>query len=331
MSSLPAVKNIGEAICLQYRTDFERALGYELISGHLSFDNFLMAVKEDVMANQKLRDAFQANPGSAIEALVFCAQCKLLPGGKYEQFYLIPRKIKGSPTVTPMIGYKGLMEMSKRHPRVHSIEGFCVYEGEPFEFHPGEGRIIHQWKPDVERDDDKIIAAYAKAIITEPTTSHVVNTPIVWCMSRREIEKSRSRSDAYKYAEQDGRKDSPWHTDFPAMCRKTALRALLKGGAVPRDMGLGGVLTQDTEADLAKEAPAALPKQTRGQEFRQTLGIDAPPVPFDLVEYATSAIEQCDSPEQLKALRPRFQHFEGIDAQTIANAYETRENELRQC
>lgn len=327
MSDIVVSKNIGEALCLRYRQDFERALGYELISGHLSFDNFLMAVKEDVLRSDKLREAFEASPGSAIECLVMAAQCKLLPGGKYELFYLIPRNIKGVPTVTPLIGYKGLMEMSKRHPRVHSIEGFCVYEGEEFEFLPGEGRIVHKWSPTVDREDSKIIAAYAKAIITEPTTSHVVSTPIVWAMTRKEIEKSRGRSEAYKWAEKSGKRDSPWHTDFPAMARKTALRALLKGGAVPRDMGLGGVLTQESEVD-APQAELPAPKPTQGSQMRAVLGIDKPVGRFEMVEFATAAIADAQSTTELERLASGWQHFKGEDAEQIALAYEQRLKEI---
>ena len=330
MSDLPAVKNPGEALCLHYQADLERALGYELISGHLAFGNFLMAVKEDVMADARLREAVQANPASAVAAFVQAAQCKLLPGARYELFYLTVRKVKGLPTVVPIIGYKGLMEMAKRHPRVHSVEAFCVYEGEHFEVDPGAGTISHKWRHDIDRSDDKIIAVYAKAIITEPNSTHVINTPILWPMSISDVLKSRGRSDAYKYAEADGRKNSPWHTDFPAMARKTALRQLLRGGAVPRDMGMGGVLNSDGDNDRQRdegdgsEPKAAVPKQTTQSRARQMLGIDKPDkaLPFEFVEEAVDAIRATTTLQELQALADRWQHFEGGDAEIISRAYE---------
>lgn len=330
MTDLPAVKNPGEALCLHYRADLERALGYEMISGHLAFGNFLMAVKEDVMADARLREAVQANPASAVAAFVMAAQCKLLPGARYELFYLTTRKIHGTPTVVPIIGYKGLMEMAKRHPRVHSVEAFCVYQGEEFDCDPGAGTIRHKWRWDIERTDDKIVAVYAKAIVTEPNTSHVVDKPIIWPMSISDVHKSRARSDAYKYAEADGRKNSPWHTDFPAMARKTALRQLLRGGAVPRDMGMGGVLNSDGDNDRPRdegdgsEAVAAVPKQTTQSRARQMLGIDKPSEapPFEFVEQAVEAIRSTKSLHELEALADRWQHFEGSDAEIIGRAYE---------
>jgi phage RecT family recombinase len=331
MTDLPAVKNPGEALCIHYQDDLQRALGYELISGHLSFGNFLMAVKEDVMGDQRLREAFQQNPGSAVSALVMAAQCKLLPGAKYELFYLTTRMVKGRPTVVPIIGYKGLMEMSKRHPRVHSVEAFCVYQGEDFDVDPGQGTIRHKWRFDVERTDDKIVAVYAKAIVTEPNTSHVVDKPIIWPMSISDVHKSRARSDAWKYAEKRGSKDSPWHTDFPMMARKTAVRQLLRGGSVPRDMGVGGVLSQEEAHDSTPIAEQpSLPKATTQSKARAALGLDKPTEarPFDYAEEAVAAIQQCNSIEEMEALASRWQHFQGSDAETIGIAYEDKERDL---
>ena len=171
---LVAAKNIGESLCLTYRNDFERALGYELISGHLAFEPFMMAVKEDCLNSTGLSEAFQRSPRSAISSLLLAAQCKLLPGSKYGLFYLIPRKMSRKlangtwdkiPEVTPLIGYKGLATMAQRHPRVHSVEAFNVYEGEEFDFLPGEGKIHHRWSPKVDRTDEALIASYAKVVI----------------------------------------------------------------------------------------------------------------------------------------------------------------------
>jgi phage RecT family recombinase len=315
--------NVGEAICVTYRKDFESALNYEMISGHLKFEPFMAAVKQDVLNNQGLADAFQASPGSAINALLMAAQCKLLPGSGYDLFYLIPRwngkrKCK---EVQPMIGYKGMCELAQRHPRVHKIEAFCVYEGEEFEFRPGEGKLIHKFGLDVDRSDDNLIAAYARVVITDPSGHHpVLDDPVVWVMSRKELEKSRGRSDAWKNAESKGWNSSPWHTDFPMMCRKTVLRAVLTKGSVPKDMGVGGVIQQEDLADVG-EKPLPLPKPSKQDGFRQTLGIDKP-VHFDLSEEAVAAISAAKTVADLERLRGGWQHLEGVDAETVATAYD---------
>lgn len=335
-------KNVGEALVLNYQEKFEKALGYELISGHLSFGNFLVAVAEDVANSPKLAEAFQVSPGTAVSQLLMAAQCKLLPGSKYGYFYLIPRAMNRktpsgwvkTPEVTALIGYKGLLEMSKRHPRVHKIEAQVVYEGEEFAFLPGESKIIHKWSPDVDRSDEKLIAAYARCVITEPNSTHAVHDePIIHCMSRKEIEKSRSRSEAWKSAEESWngkppKKDSPWHTDYAAMCRKTVLRALLNGGSVPRDMGMGGVLNQEIEAEQRSGEVPQLPAASQSSAARQLLGIEKPQGPFEMVEFALQAITEAKSAIELQGLAERWQHFQGSEAEQIAWAYEQKTKEF---
>lgn len=338
-------KNPGEALCLHYRGDFEKALNYELIRGELTFEPFMMAVKADVLAQPRLAEAFLRNPQSAIDSLLLAAQCKLLPGSKYDLFYLIPRNISmktGSgwqkiPTVTPLIGYKGLCTMAQRHPRVHSVEAFCVYEGEEFSYEPGSGKLVHKWNPDVERDFAHIVAAYSKVIITEPSSSHPVDQPLYWVMSRKEILRSRDRSEAWKnaeksYGDKPPRRDSPWHTDGEAMARKTALRAGLNNGSVPRDMGLGGAIEADDRADLTPiDEPATLPPASRGADIRATLGIAPDPESFDfaVVEEAVAAIESAPDKETLEAMAAGWQHLQGqTDKETISAAYARRMDEL---
>jgi phage RecT family recombinase len=333
-----------ERLVQHYRPDFEKALAYELMSGHLAFEPFVAAVKQDVANSPKLGEAARSSPGSLIAALLFAAQCKLLPGGVHGQFYLIPRKMnrkRGSGwskvmEVTSLIGYKGLCTMMQRHHRVHSVEAHCVYDGEEFDYEPGSGKLHHRWNPRIERTDDAIIACYAKVIITEPTTSHVVPTPIVWPLTRKDIERARSRSEAWKHAESGdpqyggGKKDSPWHTDFPAMARKSALRAIGSNGSVPRDMGLGGALSQDSESEVDKGDAEILPipKATQGAQIRATLGIDKPVVEFIMPEDAVEAIKRAGSVAELERLASGWQHHTGSDAEMIALAYEDRLREL---
>lgn len=337
-----------EKLVEHYRADMERALAYELISGPpLAFGPFLAAVKEDVGNNPKLAAAVRASPGSLISALLYAAQCKLLPGGAYKQLYLIPRNMRRKrgndwqslPEVTRMLGYHGICTMMQRCPRVHSVQAFCVYDGEEFDYEPGAGRIHHKWSPKVERVDDAIVLAYAKVVITEPnSTRPVENQPIVWPMTRKEILAIRDRSDAYTSAEKswNGKppaKDSPWHTDFAAMCRKTPLRAIGSNGSVPLDMGTGGALSADAAADAEKDdGPLPAPKATQSANIRGVLGLDRPPPRFEFVEQATQAIAEAKTRQELESLARGWEHFPegGADAETIAIAYQDRLGELGQ-
>lgn len=332
---------VAEDLMVYYQRDFERALAYELTTGTpLAFGSFLAAVKEDVGNNSQLQAAVRSSPGTLISSLLFAAQCKLLPGARYKKVYLIPRKMSRKtargwdkvPEVTAMLGYHGIAEMIQRCPRVHSCTAELVYDGEEFEYDRGTGKLHHPRRFGLDRSDDKIIGAYAKVVITEPSGQNPVHDhPIVWAMDIAEILKIRNRSDAYRNAEKswEGKKptlDSPWHTDFAAMCRKTPLRAIGSNGSVPLDMGTGGLLAQDSAADADAGDAIPLPKPTRATEIREHLGLDAeqPAEPFDLAEEAVAAIQVAATVAALEALAARFQHFAGSDAEQVAFAYQER-------
>jgi len=291
----------------------------------------MAAVKLDVATNDRLADAIMAAPGSFVKALLLAAQCKLLPGGAYDLFYLIPRwnrKLKCN-EVTPLIGYKGLTDMAQRHPRVHKIEAHLVYEGEVFECDPGAGRLTHKVNLLSDRSAEKVIGGYARVVITEPASTHpVLDDPIIHVMNRAEIDAIMKRSDAFKNAESKGWNNSPWHTDWKPMAKKTLLRAVMNGGAVPRDMGVGGAIHADDAADLSITVEPKLPQQSTQDEIRSQLGITPAVEPFEFAEEAIEAIKGCETADALEALKGQVQHFEGVDAKTVAEAFEDREDLL---
>jgi recombinational DNA repair protein RecT len=113
-------------------------------------------------------------------------------------------------------------------------------------------------------------------------------------MQMREVELSRSRSDAYRYAEKPDKygnppkKDSPWHIHFSAMARKTAMRQMLTRGSVPQDMGLGGILSEEEAFDtISRETVESMvkagdaPTMSRSDQAREIAGLPPknPPPP----------------------------------------------------
>lgn len=319
-----------------YREDLLRSLNYEMVAsprgGPLSFDAFTASIKLEVATNDRLVEAMMASPGSFIKAVSLAAQCKLLVGGAYNLFYLIPRwnKKARANEVTPMIGYKGLCDIAQRHPRVHKIESILVYEGERWEYDAGSGKMTHMVSMTGDRSVDKIVGGYARVVITEPASSHpVLDDPVIHVMNREEIDAVMKRSDAYRIATEKGWNNSPWHTDYKPMARKTLIRAVLNGGSVPKDMGVGAMISaEDSYNDAASPAPRAVPRASVLSGIRQELGIDEKPAPFDFAEEAIEAIKQAGSKEALEALRDRMQHFEGQDATDIGLAYEDRLNDF---
>jgi len=176
---------------------------------------------------------------SVAESIMLSAQLGLEPGGTLGHIYFIPFKDnrRRETTCTPIIGYKGYLELARRSGQVARLDARVVYEGEPFEVSAGlKPDIQHKIRGDVDRSDNKLVAAYAVAILKDGSEYF----EIMW---RSEIDKVRSRS--------RGGKSGPWVSDYSKMARKTAIRALFNGGCVPMSFELA------TAVDLDGDNPHA--------------------------------------------------------------------------
>jgi len=132
-------------------------------------EQFREIVISEVKRNPKLLQAFVENPASMFASILAGAEIGLIPSELIGEFFLIPRNIKQANgvykmTVTPLIGYKGLVNLILRSGDITRVHTEVVYEGDMFTPIYGlEPNIIH--KPDfsVPRTADKIRFAYAVA------------------------------------------------------------------------------------------------------------------------------------------------------------------------
>jgi phage RecT family recombinase len=262
--------------------DYQGEVQAALQNSPVSLQPFIVAAKADLARDEKLMKAASEDPRSMQTALLVAANAGLLPGAAHDQFYLIPRydgRAKRN-VVTYITGYKGLCDVAYRHPRVHLVDAFLVYEGEDFDWSPGHPPK-HTYRYDIDRDDKNIKLAYAIAYLTAPRSQNVVEIPAVHPMTRKQIDAIMKRSSAYQNAEKYGRKSSPWHTDYGKMARKTPLRALLNSGSVPRQNELIELLARDTEAEIVdypdpkSDADDAF-DLTRTEEIKQKIKVDFP-------------------------------------------------------
>jgi recombination protein RecT len=186
-------------------------------------------------------EIMECSTRSVAESIMLSAQLGLEPGGTLGHIYFIPFKDKRrrETTCTPIIGYKGYLELARRSGQVARLDARVVYEGEPFKVSAGlKPDIQHTIRGDVDRSDNKLIAAYAVAILKDGSEYFEV-------MWRSEIDTTKSRS---KGAHSDR---SPWSTDYARMARKTAIRALFNGGCVPMSFEIA------TAVDLDGDNPHA--------------------------------------------------------------------------
>ena len=183
---------------------------------------FVQIVLSEIKKNEKLLLAFNENPASMFASILAGAEIGLIPSDMLGEFYLIPRKIDGKMTVTPLIGYKGLVNIILRSGEVTKVHTQCVFEGEEFEPIYGlEPNIIHKPNYEVERSSKTLKFVYAVAKLKNGDYQFEV-------LSRGDIVKinNLSRYDNALYFN-DQKDPQMW------MVRKTALIQLAK--MLPKD------------------------------------------------------------------------------------------------
>jgi recombinational DNA repair protein RecT len=170
--------------------------------------------------------------------------------------YLIPYR----KDCTPIIGYKGMLELIRRTGEVKRINAQVFYRQE---IESGAVRICleppmleHDWMGE-EFGDDDLAGSYC---VVEGSNGEKYMS----VCTRNEIIARRSRSAA-------GNK-GPWKSDFAAMARKCAVRKLFGGGTVPvsaEKMKLINVaMEQDGDSNGA-------PRPTRVQKRMQSFTVPA--------------------------------------------------------
>jgi recombination protein RecT len=125
---------------------------------------FIQIVLSEIKKNEKLQNAFMENPASMFASILAGAEIGLIPSDMLGEFYLIPRRIDGRLTITPLIGYKGLVNVILRSGEVTKVHTECVFEGDDFEPIYGlEPNIIHKPNFSVPRNSKTLKFVYAVA------------------------------------------------------------------------------------------------------------------------------------------------------------------------
>jgi recombination protein RecT len=191
----------------------------------------------------------QSDETSFIGCVLALAQLGLEPNTPMQQAWLIPRKATkrrdGGIETTIMIGYQGYITLAHRSGLVSAIESRVVFGDDAFDYQYGtDPRILHKPHENEDRTDArKVTHAYA--------VGHMLHgRPVFEVLTRAQIEKRRTRSAS------GDRTDSPWHTDWIAMARKTAIRALWPQLPKSAEMVMASAL--DEAHDLGKPVTTAI-------------------------------------------------------------------------
>jgi recombination protein RecT len=160
---------------------------------------------------------------SLLGAFMTAARLGLEVGGPLGLFYLTPRRLKGVPTVVPIVGYRGLVELARRSGRVGAVKAWVVYEGDLFrEGANSERGPFFDFEPlpggPAGRPEVGVLAA---ARLSGGDVQHVY-------LTIEEVNARKGRGAAGD--------SGPWRTDRAAMIRKTGVRAL--AGDLPQSSAL---------------------------------------------------------------------------------------------
>lgn len=209
-------------------------------------------------------------PRSIIQAVFHAAEVGLPLGSPLGEAYLIPYKQKA----TMMIGYRGFGELIRRSPRVRSINGILVREGDEFDVDEAKRKIHHRWGSGGEKARGQI--TYVYSLVTYEPGPHDAEPPVDFdVMSRDEVLKIKN--DVIKRSH--GR-DTPWNGPFEdAMWKKCPIRRhakLLELHPVARR----GLERDDLESMKRGEMGSLVQRDGtfdtgRAQELKDMLGADA--------------------------------------------------------
>jgi recombination protein RecT len=139
---------------------------------------FKQVVITEIKKSAKLQQVFLQNPASLFASILHCAELDLSPSQMVGEFFFIPFK----ETITPVLGYKGLITLLLRSNKIKKIWTEVVYEDDDFVYEMGlEPKLVHIPNHDADRNNSKIKFVYACAKLED-------NEVIFKVMSRKEIQ-----------------------------------------------------------------------------------------------------------------------------------------------
>lgn len=190
-----------------------------------------------IVYNPDLAECTQASLiGGVMEAL----KLGLLLGGPMQEAWLIPFKVKGTPTATFLVGYQGYRNIIDRGKAVLDLHPVAVYQGDEFSFLRTEEGPKLRHVPYYMREGQKkgnLTHVYAAARLRGGGRQ-------VEVLTRADVDAHRARSRA--------RDSGPWVTDYDAMALKTAIRVIAKYLPKSSDL-LARALDLDDKADRGVE------------------------------------------------------------------------------
>lgn len=196
----------------------------------------------------------QCTPASLVNCLSTAAGLGLPMQSQLGQFFILPFKLHGVLTGTPVIGVKGYNTLGARDN--YTINGEVVRDGDEFEYEFGSNASLShkiRGKRDASR---RVIAAWAMA-------EHLNRRPIIKVTEIEELEAVRAKSPAVKF----NAKDSPWNDNTGIQLGLTAMFEKTPKRRLARSMPLNIFVmanAMETQFDLTGRPAYILPNKEAG-------------------------------------------------------------------
>lgn len=177
-----------------------------------------------IKATKKLVFCFETLEGrtSILYAVIQAASVGLEVNTLADEAHLIPQEVgKGNEKhweARLQFGYRGVQKLAGRDPRVKQVFGDVVRDGDHFVHRRGLEADVFEHEV-IGSSDRELTHAYAVIRFHDAPA-------FVRVLDRAEVERRRASSQAWRHAENNQKRDSPWHVWPSPMWQKTAILAI---------------------------------------------------------------------------------------------------------
>ncbi len=240
---------------------------------HLDGDRMARVALTALRAN---RDLAECDKYSFAGAIIQAAQLGLEVNTPLGHAYLIPRK----GVCTLQLGYQGMIELARRSGQVSSIFAFTVHAGDTFSYELGlDPKLRHVPAIDAPQTESTMTFVYAVARLKgeDHDRQFVV-------LSKAQVEARKNR----------GHGGPAWRSDYLAMARKTAVRALFTW--LPKSPEMARAVVVDdadvTDAKPADVLDAQVVEQLSAMALAPTVTTPGDPSPAEQEQIAREPAEE---------------------------------------
>jgi recombination protein RecT len=240
----------------------------------------------------------QCDPKSLFGSILFCAEIGLKPNTPQGHAYILPYKGQAK----FQIGYKGLIEIMYRNPRVKGVNAIAVYENDDFSYGYGLKPFLNHIP--ARKNKGNLDCVYAHCLVDD--------VPLFVVIEKEELDAIRNISPSFNSefsAYTNGLDIHNW------MEKKAGIKALSKIVPTTNNSEISKAVEYDSKFEGGARAFVELPENENEIVEPKLLGGD---FKYKTIENAFDSFEDESSTQKLEisqAPEPVKEHFEPIKEQ----------------